>query len=65
MQVIKLFLIKILLKGGEDMMAMLFANQIILGRATFAQVPKLLKDPVKALLDDCGMGFLAEEDNQK
>lgn len=61
MQAVKLFLIKLLLKGGEDMMAMLFANQIILGRATFSQVPKLLKEPVKTILDDCGMGFLADE----
>lgn len=61
MLAIKLFLIKILLKGGEDMMAMLFANQIILERATFKQVPKLLKEPVRKILEDCGMGFLAEE----
>ena len=34
-------------KGGEDMMAMLWAQQIVLGKKTYAQVPRLLKEKVK------------------
>ena len=37
-------------KGGEEMMAMLWAQQIMLGKKTFAQVPKLLKDKVAEIL---------------
>ena len=48
-------------KGGEDMMAMLWAQQIMLGKKTFAQVPRLLKNQVKELLKDSGMGELAAE----
>ena len=32
------------------MIAMLWANQIILGKKTYAEVPRLLKDKVKELL---------------
>ena len=45
------------------MMAMLWAQQIMLGKKTFAQVPRLLKDQVKELLVDSGMGDLAAEEN--
>ena len=31
----------------EDMMAMLWAQQIMLGKKNYAQVPRLLKDKVK------------------
>ena len=48
-------------KEGEAMMAMLWAQQIMLGKKTFAQVPRLLKDQVKELLVDSGMGDLAAE----
>ena len=48
-------------KGGEDMMAMLWAQQIMLGKKTFAEVPRLLKAKVKEILEDSGMGELAEE----
>lgn len=43
------------------MMAMLWANQIMLGKKTFAQVPKLLKDQVREILIDAGFGNLAQE----
>lgn len=36
-------------------MAMLWAQQIMLGRKTFADVPRLLKDKVKEILMDSGM----------
>lgn len=43
------------------MMAMLWCNQILLGKKTFSQVPRLLKDKVKELLIDAGFPELAEE----
>ena len=48
-------------KEGETMMAMLWAQQIMLGKKTFAEVPRLLKAKVKEILEDSGMGELAEE----
>ena len=47
-------------KGGADMMAMLWAQQIMLGKKTFAQVPAKLRDQVGGLLVDSGVGELAE-----
>lgn len=41
-------------KDGNVMMAMLWAQQIILGKKTFAQVPRLLKDQVREILIDSG-----------
>lgn len=38
----------------EDMMAMLWAQQIMLGKKNYAQVPRLLKDKVKEVLIDSG-----------
>ncbi len=43
------------------MMAMLWAQQIMLGKKTFSQVPRLLKDKVKEILVDSGMEELATE----
>lgn len=43
------------------MMAMLWAQQIILGKKTFDQVPRLLKDQVKEILVDSGLAELAAE----
>lgn len=48
-------------KGGVDMMAMLWAQQIMLGKKTFSQVPKLLKDKVAEILRDSGMEELIVE----
>ena len=42
------------------MMAMLWAQQIMLGKASYADVPRLLEDKVKALLVDSGCAELAE-----
>lgn len=47
-------------KGGADMMAMLWAQQIMLGKKTFAQVPAKLREQVHELLVDSGVGELAE-----
>ena len=49
-------------KEGEEMMAMLWAQQIMLGKKTFAQVPRLLKDKVKEILIDSGMEELVTEE---
>lgn len=48
-------------KECETMMAMLWCQQILLGKKTFAQVPKLLKAQVRELLIDSGYPELAEE----
>lgn len=47
--------------GGKEMMAMLWAQQIMLGKKTFNQVPNLLKEQVKELLIDSGMEELVTE----
>ena len=48
--------------GGKEMMAMLWAQQIMLGKKTYAQVPRLLKDKVKEILVDSGMEELVTEE---
>ena len=48
-------------KDGIAMMAMLWAQQIMLGKKTYDQVPRLLKDKVKEILEDSGMGELAND----
>ena len=45
----------------EDMMAMIWAQQIILGKKTFAQVPRLLKEKVREVLIDSGCEDLVTE----
>nr|DAW79268.1 MAG TPA: hypothetical protein [Caudoviricetes sp.] len=47
------------------MIAMLWAQQIILEKKTYAQVPRLLKDKVKEILVDSGMEELAKEEVQE
>lgn len=51
--------------GGKEMMAMLWAQQIILGKKTYGQVPRLLKEKVKEILEDSGMTELVKEDEEK
>ena len=43
------------------MMAMLWAQQIVIGKKTYAQVPKLLKEKVKEILIDSGCEELVTE----
>lgn len=38
----------------EDMMAMIWAQQIMLGKKTYAQVPRLLREKVREILIDSG-----------
>lgn len=47
------------------MMAMLWAQQIMLGKKIFEQVPRLLKDKVKEILEDSGMGDLADTNTEQ
>lgn len=49
-------------KEGDIMIAMLWCQQIILGKKTFKQVPRLLKNQVRELLIDSGCEDLAVED---
>ena len=52
-------------KEGKEMMAMLWAQQIILGKKTYEQVPRLLKEKVREILEDSGMAELVKEDEEK
>ncbi|MGN0996469.1 MAG: CD1375 family protein [Candidatus Ventricola sp.] len=42
------------------MMAMLWAQQIMLGKRTFSQTPARLREQVRELLEDSGAGGLAQ-----
>lgn len=49
---------------GKDwciVMAMFFAQRVILGKNAYADVPPVLKPQVKELLEDSGLGELATE----
>jgi len=47
-------------KGGETMMAMFFAQRVILGKTQFNEVPTSLQPGVKEILVESGVDFLAE-----
>lgn len=57
----KLILNIIFGKEGEFMMAMLWAQQIMLEKKTYTQVPRLLKEKVKEILIDSGCEDLVTE----
>lgn len=44
-----------------EMMAMLYAQQIMLGKKTYSQVPNKLKEQVKEILIDSGCEDLVTE----
>ena len=48
-------------REGKEMMAMLWAQQIMLGKKTFAQVPRLLKEQTREVLIDSGYEELVTE----
>ena len=56
------FIILLQNDGGKEMIAMLWAQQIMLGKKTYAEVPRLLKEKVREILEDSGMGELAKEE---
>ena len=62
MKLLSNFIILLQNDGGKEMMAMLWAQQIMLGKKTYAEVPRLLKSKVKEILEDSGMGELAKEE---
>lgn len=53
-------LILFLNRKDDIMMAMLWAQQIMLGKKEYKDVPRLLKEQVKEILVDSGMGELTE-----
>ena len=48
-------------KEADTMMAMLWAQKIMLGKKTFAEVPRLLKEQVREILIESGMEELITE----
>ena len=62
MKLLSNFIILLQNDGGKEMMAMLWAQQIMLGKKTYAEVPRLLKDKVKEILIDSGVGELVTEE---
>ena len=62
MKLLSNFIVLLQNDGGKEMMAMLWAQQIMLGKKTYAEVPRLLKAKVKEILEDSGMGELAKEE---
>ena len=55
------FLTWLYARKEEDMMGMLWAQQIMLGKKTYKQVPRLLRDKVKEILIDSGCEDLVTE----
>ena len=47
-------------KGGECMMAMFFAQRVILGKTAFSDVPAKLQDQVREVLTESGLEELAK-----
>ena len=59
---LKIFGLLVMSGKEEDMMAMIWAQQIMLGKKTFAQVPRLLKEKVRGeVLIDSGCEDLVTE----
>lgn len=48
-------------KGGDIMMAMFFAQRVILGKTAFNEVPASLKEGVKQILVESGLETLIKE----
>ena len=50
-------------KGARDMMAMLFAQRVILGKTEFEKVPAKLKPQVAdILINECGLPELVHDE---
>lgn len=45
----------------EEIMAMIWAQQMMLGKKTYAQVPRLLREKVREILMDSGCEELVTE----
>ena len=56
-------LYKLAMEGDEDMMALLFAQRVILGKTEFKDVPVKLKPEVaRILVEECGLPELVTEE---
>lgn len=53
-----LFWLLLKLRGGDTMMAMFFAQRVILDKTEWNEVPSTLQPGVKEILDESGLGFL-------
>ena len=58
---LKIFGLLVMSGKEEDMMAMIWAQQIMLGKKIFAQVPRLLKEKVREVLIASGCEDLVTE----
>ena len=58
---LKIFGLLVMSGKKEDMMAMIWAQQIMLCKKTYAQVPRLLKEKVREVLIDSGCEDLVTE----
>ena len=58
---LNLFGLLIVSRKEEDMMAMIWAQQIMLGKKTYADIPRLLKEKVREILIDSGCEELVTE----
>ena len=54
-------LLRFIGKEAKEMMAMLWAQKIMYGKKTFADVPRLLKEQVKEVLIESGCEELIAE----
>lgn len=55
-----LFWLLFQLEGGDTMMAMFFAQRVILGKTAYSEVPITLQPRVKDILVESGLEFLIE-----
>lgn len=56
------YILKFMLKGGEEDMAMCYVTCIVAGTRTYKQVPRFLKAKVKELLISMDLEELVIED---
>lgn len=58
-------IIKLSSKGGELIMAMFFAQRVILGKTAFDEVPKALKAGTAEILKESGLAELITDPEYK
>lgn len=51
------------LKGGDVMMAIFFAQRVVLGKTEWDEIPNVLKPGVREELENSGLGFLIPEED--
>lgn len=55
-----LFWLLLKLEGGDTMMAMFFAQRVILGKTAYIEVPASLQPGVRDILVESGLEFLID-----